>query len=157
MIDRAIGQKAVYESEVAEGQRRLEVLQAQAAPTVSELQEKIDTRAMLSDHVQTNQEPPSLQQVDGRGTSLSREHSTDADNQCARVGGMDQRSQLRSPQCVGVRRREFDDEDRTSGWARGQSACGTWQRRGHGRSVEVFHDVLVASPLAARVVFSSDH
>ena len=50
----------------------------------------------------------------------------------------EQRSQLRTPQCGGVRRHEFGGQDRTSGWARGQPTRVNWQRCDHDRSIEVF-------------------
>ena len=84
-----------------------------------------------------------VRQVDGRGSSLVRERSTNAEYQRARVGGMDQRPQLRTPQCGGVRRHEFGGQDWTSGWARGQPTRINLQRCDHDRSMEVFRDVFV--------------
>ena len=80
VIDKATAQKRIHEKEVAEGERRLAQLQAEASkpaevpPQVSLLQSQIDVLIRERDAGRSELESE-RRQVDGRRTALHRKHS----------------------------------------------------------------------------------
>ena len=94
VVDKALSQKAVHEAEVAEGERRMALLQAEAAQPahVTELQQQIDALVRERDALRA-----SLFQ-DGKYTSHAHRPSG--------FGGLAQ-PQLRAPERNGVRRRRI--------------------------------------------------
>ena len=84
-----------------------------------------------------------FRQVDGARSSFLGEHSSNAHDQRSGSGGVAQRPKLRSPQCHGVRRFQFDGQDWASGGTGGNPVRAIGSRCVHARSFEVLHDVIV--------------
>ena len=118
VMDKALAQRIVHEEEVAEGERRLALLQAEAAtpgpdpiPQVMQLQQQIDSLVRERDALRANvvaatvpQDKPGQWMGDGQRSTIRRENSIHA-HQPSGFGGLAQRKKLRAPERDGVWRR----------------------------------------------------
>ena len=127
VIDKATAQKKVHEGEVAEGERRLAQLQAEASkpaelpPQVSTLQGQIDALIRERDAGRSVLEFREERQVDGVRTALHRSNPADA-HRSSGIGSVVEQPELRFAECNRVRERRARRSDWSSDWARGHTA-----------------------------------
>ena len=118
-VDNALSQKAVHEAEVAEGERRLAVLQAvvaQLAPrNFSRDRVTATDRCSCARTRRTAGQSRQGWQVDGQWTPVCREHPSHAQRPSG-FGGLAQRPQLRASERNGVPRRWIGGSYRWFGW-----------------------------------------
>ena len=164
-MDKAFAQRIVHEEEVAEGDRRLALLQAEAAipwpdpiPQVTQLQQQIDSLVRERDALRANavagdSATRQARTMDGQRTSIRREHSTHA-HQPAGFGGLAQRQKLRAPECDGVWRRRSGGPNRRFGGTIGNPiGVGSSPRCAYGRGIPVCSDVRVDRRPSEKAMF----
>ena len=149
VIARAVEQTAIFETEVAQAQQRLVVLEAEAVTTRSS--QGVDTNRSSGARARCIEVYNSQagwwwrreSSMDGEWSSMCGEHSTDAHSRSAGFGTLDVRPQLRSPKRHGVRRFIIDLEDWRSRGSRCWSGRIFESRCADGRPFEIFFDVNV--------------